>query len=97
MNNKEMETLIKARKLAKPFRVTDDAFCLKDIDPADTLEFTSEDKPRAKEALAMGIDLLSRASRHALCAGPLDVSSDAQCRVSPVPRCAREDVSSALS
>src|SRR2546429_33490 len=49
----------KARKLAKPFRVTDDGFRLKDIDPGDTLEFTSEDKPRAKEALAMGVDLLA--------------------------------------
>ena len=60
MNNKEMKNLIKkARKLAKPFRVTDDSFRLKDIDPGDTLEFTSEDKPRAKEALAMGVDLLA--------------------------------------
>jgi len=55
-----MKSLIKqARKLAKPFRVTDDSFRLKDIDPGDTLEFTSEDKPRAKEALAMGIGLLA--------------------------------------
>jgi PPK2 family polyphosphate:nucleotide phosphotransferase len=54
-----MKNLIKkARKLAKPFRVTDDRFRLKDIDPADTLEFTSEDKPRSKEALAMGVALL---------------------------------------
>jgi PPK2 family polyphosphate:nucleotide phosphotransferase len=60
LNNKEMKNLIKkARKLAKPFRVTDDGFRLKDIDPDDTLEFTSEDKPRAKEALAMGVDLLA--------------------------------------
>jgi PPK2 family polyphosphate:nucleotide phosphotransferase len=60
VNNKEMKNLIKkARKLAKPFRVTDDGFRLKDIDPGDTLDFTSEDKPRAKEALAMGVDLLA--------------------------------------
>jgi PPK2 family polyphosphate:nucleotide phosphotransferase len=60
VNNKEMKNLIKkARKLAKPFRVTDDGFRLKDIKPDDTLEFTSEDKPRAKEALAMGVDLLA--------------------------------------
>ena len=60
MNNKEMKNLIKkARKLAKPFRVTDDGFRLKDVDPGDTLEFTSEDKPRAKEALAMGIDVVA--------------------------------------
>ena len=60
MNNKEMKTLIKnARQFAKPFRVTDDRFRLKDIDPNDTLDLTSEDKPRAKEALAMGIDVLA--------------------------------------
>ena len=55
-----MKNLIKsARKFAKPFRVTDDSFRLKDIDPGDTLDLTSEDKPRAKEALAMGIDVLA--------------------------------------
>ena len=60
MNNKEMKDLIKrARKFAKPFRVTDDSFRLKDIDPDDTLDLTSEDKPQAKEALAMGIDVLA--------------------------------------
>jgi PPK2 family polyphosphate:nucleotide phosphotransferase len=60
VNNKEMKTLIqRARKLAKPFRVTDDRFRLKDIDPGDTLDLTSEDKPRAKEALAMGTDVLA--------------------------------------
>jgi PPK2 family polyphosphate:nucleotide phosphotransferase len=60
VNNKEMKNLIKtSRKLAKPFRVTGDGFRLKDIDPDDTLKFTSEDKPRAKEALAMGVDLLA--------------------------------------
>ena len=60
MNNQEMKSLIKgARKFAKPFRVTDDSFRLKDIDPGDTLDLTSEDKPRAKEALAMGIDVLA--------------------------------------
>jgi PPK2 family polyphosphate:nucleotide phosphotransferase len=49
----------KARELAKPFRVTDDSFRLKDIDPGDTLDFTAEDKPRAKEALAMGVSVLA--------------------------------------
>jgi PPK2 family polyphosphate:nucleotide phosphotransferase len=59
VNNKEIKDFIKqARKLAKPFRVTDGSFRLKDIDPGDTLHFTSEDKPRAKEALAMGVSLL---------------------------------------
>ncbi len=60
MKNKEMKEVIKkARKLAEPFRVTDDSFRLKDFDPGDMLEFTSEDKPRAKEALATGISLLA--------------------------------------
>ncbi len=57
----DMKELIRrARKLAKPFRVTDGAsFRLRDVRPADTLHLTSEDKPRAKEALAMGIDVLA--------------------------------------
>jgi PPK2 family polyphosphate:nucleotide phosphotransferase len=60
VNHKEMNNFIKkARKLAKPFRVTDDSFRLKDIDPDDTLDLTAEDKPRAKEALAMGVSLLA--------------------------------------
>ena len=56
-----MKTLVKrAREIAKSFRVTDGgSFRLKDVDPGDTLRFTSEDKPRAKEALAMGIDALA--------------------------------------
>ena len=60
MKKKEMKSLIKqARKFAKPFRVTDGKFRLKDIDPDDTLDLTSEDKPRAKEALAMGVSALA--------------------------------------
>jgi PPK2 family polyphosphate:nucleotide phosphotransferase len=60
MNNKEMKKLIKrARNFAKPFRVTGDRFRLKDVDPGETLGYTSEDKPRAKEALAMGVELLT--------------------------------------
>ena len=60
MNSREIKDFTKkARKLSKPFRITDDSFRLKDIDPADTLKFTSEDKPRAKEALAMGVSVLA--------------------------------------
>ena len=57
----EKKELIKrARKLAKPFRVSDGkGFRLADVDPDDTLDLGSEDKPRAKEALAMGTDLLT--------------------------------------
>jgi len=57
---KTKEIIRRADKLAKPFRVVDgEKFHLKDIDPADTLGFGSEDKPRSKEALAMGIDALA--------------------------------------
>ena len=47
-------------ELAKPFRITDGKrFRLDDIDPGDTLEFSSEDKPRSKEALGTGIEALA--------------------------------------
>jgi len=60
VDNKEMKNLIKkARALAKPFCITDDRFRLKDVDPGDTLQFASEDKPREKEALAMGVTLMA--------------------------------------
>jgi PPK2 family polyphosphate:nucleotide phosphotransferase len=50
----------RARKLSKRFRVTDpDRFRLKDFDPAETLDYTSEDKPRASEALTNGIEALA--------------------------------------
>ena len=49
------------QKIAGPFRVIKGKdFRLKDVDPNDTLEFTKEeDKPRAKEALAMGVRALA--------------------------------------
>ena len=50
------ETLERASELAKPFRITKGGgFHLKDIDPEDTLWLKSEDKARAKEALASGM------------------------------------------
>jgi PPK2 family polyphosphate:nucleotide phosphotransferase len=52
---KTKELLEKARNIARPFRITNgNKFRLKHMDPGDTLEFTSEDKPRAKEALQIG-------------------------------------------
>ena len=39
--------------------MTDDSFRLKDIDPEDTFDLTAEDKPQAKEALAMGVSVLA--------------------------------------
>ena len=52
--------LKKARELSAPYRVDDgEKFKLKRFDPADTGGLNSEDKPRAKEALADGIHALA--------------------------------------
>ncbi len=55
------QRLIKnAHTFAKRFCVSDgDRFRLKDVDPGDTLHLDSEDKPRAKEALARGVEALA--------------------------------------
>jgi PPK2 family polyphosphate:nucleotide phosphotransferase len=53
------EVAKKAESLAKRYRVTKGKdFRLKNVDPGDTADLKSEDKPRAKEALAVGIDAL---------------------------------------
>jgi PPK2 family polyphosphate:nucleotide phosphotransferase len=50
----------RARQFAKPFRVTNgDKFRLKHYDPRDTLGLKSEAKPRAKEALQVGVQALA--------------------------------------
>ena len=50
----------RAHKFAAPFRITDgEKFRLKDIDPDDTLGLKSADKLRAKEALAVGVQMLA--------------------------------------
>ena len=57
---KHKELIKKARKISRPFRITDgEKFRLKDFDPRDTLGLNSEDKPRAKEALALGVQMLA--------------------------------------
>jgi PPK2 family polyphosphate:nucleotide phosphotransferase len=57
---KTRELIKQARRLAAPFCVTrGKRFRLKDVDPGDTLWLRSADKPRAKEALATGIQLLA--------------------------------------
>lgn len=57
---KPKELIKKAGKFVAPFRVTNgEKFRLKDIDPGDTLDIGSEDKPRAKEVLAGGVELLA--------------------------------------
>jgi PPK2 family polyphosphate:nucleotide phosphotransferase len=50
-----------SRRLSKPYRVTDGKnFRLKDVDPGDTGELKSSDKPRAKEALQTGVETLAK-------------------------------------
>jgi len=57
---KKKEFIKRAKKIAKPFRITDGKqFKLKHIDTKDTLGFKSEDKPKAQEALKNGIELLT--------------------------------------
>jgi PPK2 family polyphosphate:nucleotide phosphotransferase len=56
---KTKEFIKAARQLAKPFRISNGSkFRLKDIDPGDTLDLKEDDKERAKEALAKGIETL---------------------------------------
>jgi PPK2 family polyphosphate:nucleotide phosphotransferase len=52
-----IDSVIKrARKLSGRYRVTDGkGFRLKDVDPNDTLDFTSEAKPLAREVLSAGV------------------------------------------
>ena len=50
----------RARGFAAPFRVKHGSgFRLEDVDPGDTLDLGSEEKPRAKEALATGVQALA--------------------------------------
>lgn len=52
--------LSRIRRFSKPFRVTDGKnFRLKDVDPNDTLHLESEDKPRAKDGLQLGVSYLA--------------------------------------
>jgi PPK2 family polyphosphate:nucleotide phosphotransferase len=55
---KTKEVIEKARKFSKPFRITDGKnFKLRKFDPGETQGLKSEDKPRAKEALEMGVQV----------------------------------------
>jgi PPK2 family polyphosphate:nucleotide phosphotransferase len=57
---KPKEMIKRAKTFSAPFRVTDGSkFRLKDIDPGDTLHLDSEDKPKAKEALESGVEVLA--------------------------------------
>jgi PPK2 family polyphosphate:nucleotide phosphotransferase len=58
---KAKEILKKVRQFAEPFRVDKGRhFRLRDVDPGDTLGYGDEEKPRAKEALATGIEVLEQ-------------------------------------
>src|SRR5438045_7556339 len=58
---KTKQIIKRAGELAKAFRVSKGKdFRLKNVDPGDTLDFTKEaDKPKAKEALKMGLTALT--------------------------------------
>jgi PPK2 family polyphosphate:nucleotide phosphotransferase len=55
------KTLRTCHRLSRPFRVSQGRrFRLHDVDPGDTLGLQAEDKPRAREALAAGVETLAR-------------------------------------
>ncbi len=59
MNEKTF--LKQARKYSEAYRITKGAkFRLKDVDPADTLDFDSDEKMKAEEALREGVECLSK-------------------------------------
>ena len=54
------EVIERSRELARQYRVKDgDDFRLDDVDPGDTADLESDDKPAAKEALQRGIEVLA--------------------------------------
>ncbi|HUM48156.1 MAG TPA: polyphosphate kinase 2 family protein [Chitinophagales bacterium] len=54
------EIITTCREFSEPYSITNgEKFKLKDIDPDDTGKLDSEDKPRAKEALQVGIEALA--------------------------------------
>ena len=57
---KPKEMLKRAKQFAAPFCVTDGSkFRLKNVDPRDTLHLDTEDKPKAKEGLQSGVEILA--------------------------------------
>jgi PPK2 family polyphosphate:nucleotide phosphotransferase len=53
------ERIERCRRFSAPYRITEGKkFRLKVVDPEDTGELTSEDKPQAKEALVDGVEVL---------------------------------------
>ena len=57
---KTSEVIEAAQRFSKPYRIANGKkFRLTDVDPRDTGELKSEDKPRAKEALQTGVQALA--------------------------------------
>src|SRR5262249_17864576 len=57
---KTKQVIANARTFSKPFRITSaKKFKLKSFDPADTMGLKSADKPRAREALENGVQVLA--------------------------------------
>jgi PPK2 family polyphosphate:nucleotide phosphotransferase len=57
---KTKKVIENARRYSRPFRITDGSkFKLRKFDPGETLGLSSEDKPRAKEALENGVQALA--------------------------------------
>jgi PPK2 family polyphosphate:nucleotide phosphotransferase len=60
INMKLSKVIKRSHELANPYRITNGrGFRLKDIDPDDTGDLKSADKPRAKESLAIGVEALA--------------------------------------
>jgi PPK2 family polyphosphate:nucleotide phosphotransferase len=59
-NMKPATVIKRARRFAKPYRVTDGkGFSLADVDPGDTMGLKSSDKPQARQALELGVAALA--------------------------------------
>lgn len=57
---KTSQVIEAAKRFSKSYRITDGKkFRLTDVDPGDTGELTSEDTPRAREALQTGVQALA--------------------------------------
>ena len=57
----EKEFVREAKKYSEPYRVTDGGkFRLKRVDPGDTLDFDPDEKQRAQEALACGVEIIAK-------------------------------------
>jgi polyphosphate kinase 2 (PPK2 family) len=53
--------LKQARKYSEPFRIDEGkGFRLKQVNPADTLNFDADEKPKAQQALTAGVEMLAK-------------------------------------